>query len=242
MAVKQKEELNLSFKLRASVLAQLVKTLPTMQEKVKVKSLSPVRLFVTPWTVAYQAPPSMGFSRQEYWSGWPFPSPGDLAGDLGSIPGLGRSSGEGNSYPLQYSSIRAWRIRWTTQSTGSQRTQHDSVIFTVTLNGWDWEGAYYYSMLLSCFSRVRLCCDPMDCSLPGFSVHGILQARTLEWGAISFSNAWKWKVKVKSLSRVWLLATPWTSAYQAPPSMGFSGQQYWSGVPLPSPLLQYNQA
>ena len=67
-------------------------------------------------------------------------------------------------------------------------------------------------------------CDPMDCSLPGFSVHGILQARTLEWVAISFSNAWKWKVKVKSLSRVRLFATPWTAAYQAPPSMGFSGQ------------------
>ena len=80
-------------------------------------------------------------------------------------------------------------------------------------------------------------CDPMDCSLPGFSVPGILQARTLEWVAISFSNAWKWKVKVKSLSRVRLLATPWTAAYQAPPSMGFSGQQYWSGVPLPSPML-----
>ena len=79
-------------------------------------------------------------------------------------------------------------------------------------------------------------CDPMDCSLPGFSVHGILQARTLEWVAISFSSAWKWKVKVNSLSRVWLLATPWTAAYQAPPSMGFSGQQYWSGVPLPSPI------
>ena len=79
-------------------------------------------------------------------------------------------------------------------------------------------------------------CDPMDCNLPGFSVHGILQARTLEWVAMSFSNALKWKVKVKSLSRVQLLATPWTAAYQAPPSMGFSGQQYWSGVPLPSPI------
>ena len=77
-------------------------------------------------------------------------------------------------------------------------------------------------------------CDPMDCSLPGFSVPGILQARTLEWVAISFSNAWKWEVKVKSLSRVRLLATPWTAAYQAPPSMGFSRQQYWSGVPLPT--------
>ena len=77
----------------------------------------------------------------------------------------------------------------------------------------------------------------MDCSLPGFSIHGILQARTLERVAISFSNAGKWKVKVKSLSRVWLLATPWTAAYQAPPSMGFSRQQYWSGVPLPSQFM-----
>ena len=66
----------------------------------------------------------------------------------------------------------------------------------------------------------------------------ILQARTLEWVAISFSNAWKWNVKVKWLSRVWLSATPWTAAYQAPPSMGFSGQEYWSGVPLPSPAIR----
>ena len=82
-------------------------------------------------------------------------------------------------------------------------------------------------------------CDPMDCSPPGFSIHGILQARTLEWVAISFSNAWKWKVKVKSLSRVRPSATPWTAACQAPPSMGFSRQQYWSGMPLPSPLMCY---
>ena len=79
-------------------------------------------------------------------------------------------------------------------------------------------------------------CDPMDCSPPGFSAHGIFQARVLEWGAITFSNAWKWKVKVKSLSRVGLFATPWTAAYQAPPSMGFSRQEYWSGMPLPSPV------
>ena len=72
-------------------------------------------------------------------------------------------------------------------------------------------------------------CDPIDGSPPGSLVPGILQARTLEWVAISFSNAWKWKVKVKSFSRVWLLATPWTAAYQAPPSMGFSRQEYWSG-------------
>ena len=75
-------------------------------------------------------------------------------------------------------------------------------------------------------------CDPIDCIPPGSPIPGILQARTLEWVAISFSNTWKWKVKVKSLSRVWLFATPWTKAYQAPPSMGFSRQEYWSGVPL----------
>ena len=74
-------------------------------------------------------------------------------------------------------------------------------------------------------------CDPIDGSPPGSPVPGILQARTLEWIAISFSNAWKWKVKVKSLSRVRFLVTPWTAAYQAPPSMGFSRQEYWSGVP-----------
>ena len=80
-------------------------------------------------------------------------------------------------------------------------------------------------------------CDPIDSSPPGSSVHGILQARTLELVAISSSNAWKWKVKVKSLSRVRLLETPWTAAHQAPLSMGFSRQEYWSGVPLPSPKL-----
>ena len=79
-------------------------------------------------------------------------------------------------------------------------------------------------------------CNPIDGSPPGSPVPGILQARTLEWVAISSSNAWKWKVKVKSLSRVRLSATPWTAAYQAPPPMGFSRQDYWSGVPLPSPV------
>ena len=76
-------------------------------------------------------------------------------------------------------------------------------------------------------------CDPIDVSPPGSPVPGILQARTLEWVAISFSNVWKWKVKVKSLSHVWLLATPWTAAHQAPPSMGFSRQEYGSRVHCP---------
>ena len=77
-------------------------------------------------------------------------------------------------------------------------------------------------------------CDPIDCSPPGSPVPGILQARTLEWVAISFSNAWKWKVKVKSLSRIRLFVIPWTAAYQAPPSMGFSRQEYWSALPWTS--------
>ena len=90
-------------------------------------------------------------------------------------------------------------------------------------------------LLLSPFSPTLW--NPIDGSPPGSPKPGILQARTLEWVAISFSSARKWKVKVKvkSLSRVRLLATPWTAAYQAPPSLGFSRQEYWSGVPLPSP-------
>ena len=85
---------------------------------------------------------------------------------------------------------------------------------------------------------LQLCqtlCDPIDSGPPGSPIPGILQARILEWVAISFSNAWKGKVKVKSLSCVQLFETPWSAAYQAPPSTGFSRQEYWSGVPLPSP-------
>ena len=107
-----------------------------------------------------------------------------------------------------------------------------------------------YKMLLNCVVvNSRVCfqfaaqslqswptlCDPRDGSPPASSVPGILQARTLEWAAISFSSAWKWKGKVKSLSRVRLLVTPWSAAHQAPPSTGFSRQEFWSGVPSPSP-------
>ena len=87
-------------------------------------------------------------------------------------------------------------------------------------------------LLLSHFSRVRLCATP---EMAAHQAPPSLGFSRQEWVAISFSNAWKWKVKVKSLSRIRLLATPWTAAYQAPPSMGFSRQEYWSGVPLPSP-------
>ena len=95
----------------------------------------------------------------------------------------------------------------------------------------------HVSSLMLCYAKsLQSCptlCDPIGGSPPGSPVPGTLQARTLEWVAISFSNAWKWKVKVKSLSCVRLLATPWTAAHQAPPSMGFSKQEYWSGMPLP---------
>ena len=91
---------------------------------------------------------------------------------------------------------------------------------------------------LLCYAKsLQLCptlCDPIDGSLPGSPVPGILQARTLEWVAISFFSAGKWKVNVKSLSHVRLFTSPWTAAYQAPLSMGFSRQEYWSGVPLPA--------
>ena len=92
-------------------------------------------------------------------------------------------------------------------------------------------GAAAAKSLQSCLTL----CDPIDGSPSGSPIPGILQVRTLEWIAISFSNAWKWKVKVKALSCVLLFTTPWTAAHQAPPSMGFSRQEYWSGVPLPSP-------
>ena len=80
---------------------------------------------------------------------------------------------------------------------------------------------FYKGLLLSLQSCPTLC-NPIDGSLPGSPVPGILQVRTLEWVAISFSNAWKWKVKVKLLSCVRPSVTPWTAAFQAPPPMGFS--------------------
>ena len=95
---------------------------------------------------------------------------------------------------------------------------------------------YFISPAAAAAKSLQSCptlCDPTDDSPPGSPVPGILQARTQDWVAISFSNAWKWKVKVKSLSRVQLLGTPWTVAHQTPPSLGFSRQEYWSGVPLP---------
>ena len=129
---------------------------------------------------------------------------------------------------------------------GGQSIGASASVLPVNIQGWIPLGLTVKSQLTwlehaaaTASKSLQLCptlCDPIDGSPPGSAVPGILQARTLEWVAISISNAWKWKVKVKSLSCVQLLATPWTAAYQAPPSMGFSRQEYWSGVPLPSTI------
>ena len=104
-----------------------------------------------------------------------------------------------------------------------------------------WDLYFYVPAATAAAKSLQSCltlCHPINSSPPGSPGPGILQARTLEWVAISFSNEWKRKVKVKLLSPVGLLATPWTVApHQAPPSMGFSRQEYWSGVPLPSPSM-----
>ena len=157
-------------------------------------------------------------------------------GDRVSIRGSGRSAGEENGNLLQYSCLGnavdrgAWRARVHGVTKVLDRTKwlnknHNDVSM-------QYLGHIYTAAATAAAKSLQLCptpCDPIDGSPPGSPVPGILQARTLEWVAISFSNACKWKVKVRSLSRVWLLATPWTAAYQAPPSMGFSRQEYWSG-------------
>ena len=117
---------------------------------------------------------------------------------------------------------------------------HTHVCIFLWLELWlDGEGSAAAAKL---FQSCPTLCNPIDSSSPGSPLPGILQARTLEWIAISFSNAWKWKVKVKSLGRVRLFMTPWTTAYQAPPSMGFSRQEYWSGVPSPFLRICYFKA
>ena len=104
--------------------------------------------------------------------------------------------------------------------------------------------ALYLFIIISYAAKSLQSCpilyDPIDGSPPGSPIPGILQARILEWVATSFSNAWKWKMKGKLLSHVWLFTTPWTVAYQAPLSLGFSRQEYWSGVPLPPPIISYS--
>ena len=112
----------------------------------------------------------------------------------------------------------------------------DSCIAGGFFTSWATREAHIYVAAAKSLQSCPTLCDPIDRSQLGSSVPGIPQARTLEWVAISFSNAWKWKVKVKLLSCAWLLATPWTAVYQAPLPMGFSRQEYWSRVSLPSPI------
>ena len=131
--------------------------LQCMKVKVKVKSLSRVWLSATPWTAVHQAPPSLGFSRQEHWSGWPFP------------------------------------LR--------RRVQDGEHVYTCGGSCWYMAKPIQYCKVKKNKIKKR-----------------------------------KWKGKVKSLSRIWLFTTPWTAAHQAPPSMRFSRQEYWSGLPLPSPM------
>ena len=167
-------------------------------------SLSHVLLFALPWTAACQAPLPMEFSRQEYWSKLPFSPPGDPP-----------NSGIEPAFPVSSVFSLADRL-FTTERPGKPLLLSAAA-----------------AAAAKSFQSCPTLCNPIDGSPPGSPNPGILQARTLEWVAMSFSNAWKWKVKVKSLSRVRLLVTPWTAAYQAPPSMGFSRQGYQSGVPLP---------
>ena len=151
----------------------------------------------------------MGFSRQECWSGLPFPSPGDLP-DPGIEPGP--PAFQEDALPSEPpGKILPPELCYFLRSNNIQ--------FTTTTKS---------------FQSCPTLCNPIDGSQQGSPIPGILQAKVLEWVAISFTNAWKWKVKVKSLSHVQLLASPWTAAYQAPLPMGFSRQEYSSGVPLPS--------
>ena len=134
--------------------------------------------------------------------------------------------------PLHLPQRLVVRIQWQWASSSLFSISHSNKMLLSTDPKLCWAAAAAAAKSLQSCPTL---CGPMHSSPPGSPVPGILQARTLEWAAISFSNAWKWKVIVKSLSHVWLLATPWTAAHQAPPSMGFSRQEYWSGVQLPSP-------
>ena len=147
-----------------------------------------------------------------------------------------RKDGEGNGNPLQYSCLgNPWTEEPGDYSPGGcKRVRHDFSDWTTTTT----RRKGKYAAAKSRQSCPTLC-DPIDGSPPGSPVPGILQARTLEWVATSFCNAWKWKVKVNLLSPVRLLVTSWTAAYQAPPSMGFSRQEYWSRVTLLSPKGKY---
>ena len=211
--------------------------------------------------IACQALLSMGFLRQEYWSGLPCPPPGDLPKPGIEPTSLMSPALAGKFFTTSATQEAQCSNKSTLRNRGDFNLNYKYCRVKNNHNGW-WKGCHIHLflkhfflplfkewnhkkqsiymvqymcsklmffplsmllLLLSHFSHVWLC-DPVDSLLPGFSVPGILQARTLEWVAISFSNAWKWKVKVKSLSCVQLLPTSWTAAYQAPPLWEFPGK------------------
>ena len=129
--------------------------------------------------------------------------------------------------PVGSDSHPFWWPVWGSYSRGHTNHCQDTINYPL------W--AATHNLAAKSLQSCPILCDPIDGSPSGSPIPGILQARTLEWVAISFSSAWKWKGKVKSLSRVRPSVTPWTAAHQAPPSMGFSRQEHWSGVPSPSP-------
>ena len=216
---------------------------------------------VSPWTVACQPSPSPEESSQPRDQTWVSCIAGGFFTDWATREAPGpkdfiskrKTWGvETLSHHLRVSYMENSRTQLRTQEAApwaaSPPVQHR---LPWKLEPLDWTGAREVVFLLvnSCIpsglptmtiaaKSLQSCptlCDPRDGSPPGSPIPGILQARTLEWVAISFSNAWKWKMKVKSLSRVRPFMIPWTATCQAPPSMGFSRQEYWSGVPLPSP-------
>ena len=146
---------------------------------------------------------------------------------------IGRADAEAETPILWPPDVKSWLV-WKDPNAGKDWRWEKKGMTEDEMVGWHhWPNGH-----AAAAKSLQLCptlCGPIDGNPPGSPIPGILQARTLEWIAISFSNAWKWKVKVKLLSHVRLLATPWTAAYQAPPSMRFSRQEYWSGLPLSSP-------
>ena len=209
----------------ASGLCQVSLNLPPLRALVP-SCFSLVWFFVTLWTVVHQAPLSMGFSREKYWSALPFPPLRSLP-DSGIEPASFMSPGSTGKplLPLAHTCF-------------SYHVFDDFPFFIkprIKCSGLNISSGLHFllkaPMLCTAAAAAKslqscpTLCDPIDGGPPCSPVPGILQARTLEWVAISFFNAWKWKVKGKSLSRVWLLATPWTAAYQAPLSMGFSRQE-----------------
>ena len=175
----------------------------------------------------------MGFSRHKYWSGLLCPPPEDLS-DPEIKPMSLMSPDRFFTTSTTWKALLSIFHKQLIQRTPLRQEFHLISILWEKINQslkWSNAAAAAAKSLQSCLTL----CNPIDGSPPGSSVPGILQARRLEWVAMSFSNAWKWKVKVNSLSRVRLFPTPWTGTYQAPPSMGFSRQEYWSGLTVPSP-------